>query len=319
MSTNKLKVLQKDRKTFQRFCKFAKVEDVDLVFDSAAAKEAPVDFDELVANATAISESAKTRSTLEDFASLVFEGEALGPNLDINHLRGRWINRQESIVDQDVDLAVHEKIRQQGLVIEELESQLKNNSQISVQHTNQDSQTSEVFNTTRAAYSQTDPIQPVIIKEPSLELEKQLAHFEATVRQRDSELRELRNEKATIESKLLAAEKERNKFSFVEHLAQRQAERDAEVTYLKAEIEELRTSRPPSPVAAPMIATDGRDELKRNIFVKFAAYAISNEYDKMKSLIPVATELFHLRRSDVEELSRACTTDTTWLSSYLRI
>ena len=322
MSTGKVKLLEKDRKTFERFCKFTKVEDVDLIFDSAAAKEVPIDFDELVANAKLLQSSSKALSVLEEFALLVFDGEPVG-SLDINNLRDRWIRRQESSGSSgEIEIAVHEKIRQQAILIEELESQLKNNSRIIVNYQDRSSQTDALTTKSiKPAYSQTDKVEilksPVISATNFNDLERQIKDLESKLKRSESEATALRDSKSVVESRLHALEREKNRFSFLERLAERQAERDAEVSVLKSEIEELKTSRPPSPVPQP--SNDNRDELKRNIFVKFASYAISNDYDKMKSLIPVATELFQLTNQDVEALSRACTTDTTWLSSYLRI
>jgi hypothetical protein len=334
-NNNKLKVLQRDRKTFQRFCKFATVEDVDLIFDSAAAKEVPVDIEELIANAKNIGETAKTRECLQEFVSLVFDGEDVG-DLEIRALREKWIKRQESVAgimmseDGALDLsAVHNQIREQAMMIEELETQLKDRSRIIVSVEDKYCQTDErVLNTgsmpnKKSTFAQTETL---IIEEKKTEptvdvkaLETQVSKLGTKLKSAESELRAVRDAKSVVESKLAAAEKEKNKFSFVEELALKQVGRDAEVAVLQQELEELRTSRPPSPVTQP------RDdsELKRNIFVKFVTYAVSNDYDKLKALIPVATELFQLTRQDVEQIGSACTTDSSvfsnWVSSYLRI
>jgi hypothetical protein len=338
-SSSKLKVLQRDRKTFQKFCKFANIQDSDLLFDSAAAKEVPIDYHELLENAKNIQETSQARECLSEFASLVLEEELPVP-LDMRFLREKWMqmqdvrNRDANSVDASLAIsAVHEQIHQQALMIEDLENQLKERSRLIIDVENKGTQTEDVKISKKIAYVQTDLTQqqadvpagsgPSYVSEEKRLLEERMQELQLKLKVAESDLRAMKDSKSVLESKIAALEKEKNRFSFVEDLARRQAERDAQVCLLQAEIEELRTSRPPSPALQSPPFSQDDSELKRNIFVKFVSYAIANDYDKMKSLIPVTTELFQLRRQDVEELGRACASDTgifnQWLSLYLRI
>ena len=318
-SDARLKLLAKDRKTFLRFCKFAHVQDADLLFESASAKEVPIDFEELMGNARHLAEANKAVEDLCEFSALVFDDSFID-RVDIKSLRDRWMSRNDESAERSVLtlMTVQDQIRQQAVLIQELEHQLrernrKGDSDACIQTSDKQF---------KVAHAQTDSIKAEVVEDRSKEFEIKTKRLEVEVIARDeriinlmAEIRSLKDQKSVVESKLASLEKERNKFNFVEALALKQAERDAEVARLREEILALKSAQT-SPVPAPVVESS---DLRKNIFVKFVSYAIMNDYDKMKSLIPIATELLHLTREDVEELSKACTTDGTWISSFLKI
>ena len=318
-SDARLKLLGKDRKTFLRFCKFAHVQDADLLFESASAKEVPIDLEELIGNSRQLAEANKAVEDLREFSALVFDDSSID-RLDIKSLRERWMSRKDESGERSVLtlMTVQDQIRQQAVLIQELEQQLRERSRKG----DLDACTQTNDKKFKGAHAQTNPVETQIAEDRSHEFENKAKQLEAEVIAKDekiismlSEIRSLKDQKSVVESKLASLEKERNKFNFVETLALKQAERDAEVARLHDEIHSLKSAQT-SPVPAPVVESS---DLRKNIFVKFVSYAIMNDYDKMKSLIPIATELFHLTRDDVEELSKACTTDGTWISSFLKI
>lgn len=319
----RLKLLMKDRKTFLRFCKFVNVQDADLIFEAAAAKDVPIELEDILANGKHIQEAVRGLEDFREFASLVFEDTSIA-NLDIKSLRSRWMNRQDSSESSERSVAtlltVQEQIRQQAIRIQELENELGDKR--NVQLVDSSCQTTDPKPSARkSVLVQTDrenTSPPAVVPEEALQsLRNDLLARDEKIRGLVAELQSIKDAKSVIESKFAALERERNKFNFVEELASKQAERDLEVATLRAEITELKSAIP-SP--SPSSTLDQHDkDLRKNIFVKFASYAILNDYEKMKSLIPVATELFQLTRDDVEELSKACSTDSNWLSSFLRI
>ena len=64
-SDAKIKLLTKDRKTFLKFCMYANVEDCQLAFEAAAAKDVAVDLDELIANSRHIGDTVKASKSCE--------------------------------------------------------------------------------------------------------------------------------------------------------------------------------------------------------------------------------------------------------------
>lgn len=322
----RLKLLMKDRKTFLRFCKFVNVLDADLIFESAAAKDVPIEIEDILANGKHIEKAVRGLEDYREFACLVFEDPSI-TTLDIKSLRNRWMNRQDSRESSERSVAtlltVQEQIRQQAIRIQELEGEL--GEKRNVQLNDSASQTTDPKLASRkSAHVQTDrgnattPEIAQSVPDAGLQsLRHDLSVRDEKIKGLTAELQNIKDAKSVVESKLAAIDRERNKFHFVEELASKQAERDLEVAKLRAEITELKSTLP-SP--SPSSTLDEHDkDLRKNIFVKFATYAILNDYEKMKSLIPVATELFQLTRDDVQELSKACTSDSNWLSSFLRI
>ena len=312
LALGRQKILLKDRKNFQRFCKFLGLQDVDLAFESAAAKEQAVDIEELQSAATPLRDSV---STIREFSELV-----LGHSVtEISALRTLWLRRSDSDRVDDslsINMVVHDQIRLQAERIEKLENELRR-IKVAV-HREESSCQTETRKAGTTLPTQTDKIDTCVghvsesvVKALELDSKKTKEKYmhELELVQRDE--KKLRDENLQLQSAVHALENERDKYGFIEDIASRQAERDSEISRLRHELSEVRLQKG--------FASEDLEERKillKNIFIKFVGYAMLDDLDKMKSLVPIAREVFDLTDRDVEELESICQ-GTSFLNSFV--
>ena len=314
--TSRQKTLMKDRRVFQRFCRSLGVADCELLFESSLAQESPIDLDELLRCAKGVTELKQISEDFREFASLVL-GEVGDGVLDIKQLRKRWMERDSTgdATDGLVSLTAHEELRRQAERIAELEAELEG------VRTATAVSTSDVFVNTVSPVvmdasvgcpnPRTDELAPLRdqLEAKSAEINICLDRIHSGEKERKLLLETV----SRLESQVLHLEGEKNKYSFVEEIAGRQAERDLETANLRAEIQRLRRQ--------VGLADDGSERkiFSNDVLVKFISYAIVSDFEKMRTLIPVLCELFQLSDADAAEIDRLCTaTPAAWLPTFLQ-
>jgi len=321
------KIWLKDRKAFLKFCKCIGITDCELIFESANAKDAPIDLDELLLGAAHVIDARKTETSFQEFVELTL-GEPVPGRLNIHTLRQKWVAKQEEKSGESASnlvlSTIHEKIKKQAERIEELENDIlkfSNNSSKEAKSTSTETESAE----RRAASSQTGEVKDQSEKIADLtnklvESQSQMREMDkerqSTIEYLETELSAMRKRCVEAEDRLSILESERNKFNFVEALAAKQAERDATIALLNAEIHALKNNND-----TKSDDSNERRVLSSHIFIKFVAYAILNDFTKMRALIPIARELFQFSEADADELFQLCnnespTTINSWLPSF---
>ena len=332
------KILLKDRKVFLRFCKYLGITDCDLIFESAAAKESPIDFDELMLGASRVVRATKIDSVFREFVEMTL-GESFSSDqieFDMNFLRRKWTEKQELINKESssnlvVSNAVHDRIKHQAERIEELENLLSLSSTSEKKRISHSvASFTELTYSSKDSFSQTAALQDDQIHalndqvkdlthkliESQRESDEIYKSKQSIIESLEADIRALRRECTQVGDRLAHLEGEKNKYNFVEELASKQADRDATIACLTAEIQELRIQKAECYDGSPE-----RRIFATNIFIKFVSYAILNDFNKMKSLVPVARDLFHLSDADAEELSALCEDESSgglesWIPSF---
>lgn len=318
------KIWLKDRKNFLKLCKLIGITDCELVFEAAAAKDAPIDLDELLQGASHVVEAKRTLTDFHEYVEMTL-GETLN-DLDIKTLKHKWLSQQsESSAPLTVNVlhTVHEQIQKQAQRIEELELQTslhesRECASVStcMEQCLQKDVSSQTDNDTENGVKEQLEILNQKLKESQREASEIAAIKQSKIDSLEAELRHCRKQCTDAEDRLATLQNERNKYNFVEELASKQAERDATIASLTFQIEDLKKQKG---ISAEEL--DSRRIFATSIFLKFVAYAMLNDFDKMKSLVPVTKELFHLSDTDAYQLSELCSTETSsgitsWLPPF---
>lgn len=334
--TARQKLLLKDRRVFLKFCKLVGVKDTELIFESAMAKEIPIELDELAQ--PQVIDIKMTAEHFREFAEMVLGEDAkVSPQdgrLDMRLLRQAWTAKceasNESGSGDAISFTVHEQLRVQAERIEQLECLLEKSTSIpSV--IDRCEMVCVAVGTARASTrdfgcesrniedgvvtglrSEVEALQKLIAESETAKLRRE-TEWESRVSNLSKELRFCREDSSQFKARVSQFEAERNSYVFVEELALKQAERDAEVRRLKEELASLNQTK-----QAKGEKTPEKTQMTNHIFLKLLAYAISGEFDKMKALIPIARELFDLTGEDTAELERLCqgasgTSVSSWL------
>ena len=303
LSLGRQKILQKDRKNFHRFCKFLAIADADLVFESAAAKEVPVDIEELQAAALPLRDAA---TTIREFSELV-----LGhPVTELSALRTLWLQRSDSERTEDtsqISMVVHDQLKTQAERIERLEAELRNANRIAAcaekgTQTERPKHGTSVTTQTEHIELCVGHVDEAVVKQLETAIGENEKKYIYELKISDEKTQKLLQENLRLQSAIHALETERDKYGFIEDIALRQAERDAEISRLRHELAETRAHK-----GFSTADVDERKILLKNIFIKFVGYAMLDDLDKMHSMIPIARELFELTDGDVDELQSICT------------
>ena len=334
--TARQKLLLKDRRVFLKFCKLVGVKDTELIFESAMAKEIPIELDELAQ--PQVIDIKMTADHFREFTEMVLGQDAKVSTqdcrIDMRLLRQAWTAKCEASNESGsrdaISFTVHEQLRVQAERIEHLESVLEKSSSIP-SLIDRGEMISVAVGTARASTrdfgcesrniedgqvtdlrSQTEALKKSIAESETAKLRRE-SEWESRISSLRKELQVGREESSHFKARVSQLEAERNRYVFVEEMALKQAERDAEVRRLKDELASLKQMK-----QAKVETTTEKTQMTSHIFLKLLAYAISGEFDKMKALIPIARELFDLTGEDTAELERLCqgasgTSVSSWL------
>ena len=307
-SSLRTKLLTKDRKIFLQFCQFLRMPDCALHFESALAMEVPLDLDELKRSASHLAKSGETGEILFDFVSLVLGHDvALETREDPGLLRKRWLERSTNANDVSaVPFSVFDaQIRSQQARITALEVELAKvgvGTDVGVQtlmpvlvHAGVEA----------GDFSQLlrQPVADALEKAAAthaqelLEISISASAKSDTIKLLKSEADTRKAEVATLKAKVQSLQSEMGKFAFVEEIAAKQAQRDAEIASLRRQLAEDRR---------PALNTHEHCEFLKNILIRFMSYAVVGDYEKMATLIPVLKELLVLSNTEAAELLSVC-------------
>jgi hypothetical protein len=305
----RIKLLMKDRRAFLKFCRLVKVKDPELIFEAAMAKEIPIEVDEIAQ--PQVVEAIRAREEFGDFIQLVLGIEV--DRIDMRQLKSLWMSRREGFDSKVEDatplgFTVHEQLREQTERIELLESEIEKLKQIEpIVIIPPETKNVSTLTETVAVFSNGTQTIPFAAPEPSIVPPAIPAISDEEITELKKRVRELDR----VIARNAQLEAERNRYLFIEEMASKQADRDIEIRQLRSEIDRLENKS----------SWSSSQEMINHVFIKMLSYSIANDYDKMKSLIPITRQLFNLSAEDVGELEKLCagSAGDSWFSNFPKV